>query len=896
MFGLTLSVAIGASSAFAHHEPIEKTDYDFSRWAPQVFETQNQTSFALTSPQSEQSQSFSVTLSDLIITPQTSTSLGMVKDGVQDLNGGMNFLTGGDVGTILFYSAGATLGVLGSNLKKPAEFGAGGGGGGNTLFLQDPSEFETGEFNNQYGLDSIGAQYAYARGHTGAGVLVSVMDTPFNTSHANLDGALVAGFNPADGSTNVALDCGASDNPCQHGTHVAGIIAARKTDDDDSMHGVAYEAKVKPVAFLNDDISTGQQQVDAFLAASGEDANTEMQIVAMNNSWGPIAGFHNETYNGFYFKVPSETTIQASNAVYLGSSQAADADTIMVFAAGNDGWNSETGEIYLYASPSDASPVSIADASDIVASSGVTLDNANRIDSVTAMPLNAPDTSHYVIDSSENEHMWLVVAATDQNDRITSFSNGCGVAKNFCLAAPGQMINSTDGTGNTYVELPGTSMAAPHVTGAIAILADMYPNLLENPENISQILLETATDLGAVGVDDVYGHGLLNLQDATGAIGGINIADSSFDASRTPYDGGGAVETPVAFGDALSSQQVMIGGVDKYERVFMLNLPVTTKDMSGDAVADYAHEPMATRSSPVKRSGLSLMGEQGRDHLKNAGLNYSTQAGGIDLSTQIQMKMDIERPKTGADESLGYSRYFDAMAYAGNTRERMAIAMDSGQDRKGQSLSTQIRLDRDDQDRFTLISSSTASKRLGKMLATFTLGGVSEEGRMMGGEMTGVLAVSSSHTIFAKSKMALPMGLLGRLEGFYEIGSTTANFVHDNLVSADRMTTDTYGLKWQMTPGEDEKITITLHRPVAVTSGQLKFNTLTGYTESGDYRADRLSYDIAPSHRETALLAEYRRQFFPGGAVVLGLSHQHNAENIAGVKNSSGFMRGELKF
>ena len=61
------------------------------------------------------------------------------------------------------------------------------------------------------------------------GVLVSVMDSPFNTGHSNLDGAFVDGYDPATGNADVDLDCQNASNPCQHGTHVAGIIGARKT-------------------------------------------------------------------------------------------------------------------------------------------------------------------------------------------------------------------------------------------------------------------------------------------------------------------------------------------------------------------------------------------------------------------------------------------------------------------------------------------------------------------------------------------------------------------------------------------------------------------------------------------------------------------------------------------
>ena len=166
----------------------------------------------------------------------------------------------------------------------------------------------------------------------------------------------------------------------------------------------------------------------------------------------------------------------------------------------------------------------------------------------------------------------------------------------------------------------------------------------------------------------------------------------------------------------------------------------------------------------------------------------------------------------------------------------------------------------------------------------------------MGGELSGPLSVSTSHTIFAKSKLVLPMGRLGHLMGFYEMGSTNITFNHDNLVDATRMTSDSYGLSWQMDAGEDQHVFLTLHRPVAVTSGQLRFNTLNGYTDDGDYRGTVLSYDMAPAARETALLAEYRRQFFPGGKMILGLSHQDNAHNISGVENSGGFMRAELDF
>ena len=107
--------------------------------------------------------------------------------------------------------------------------------------------------------------------------------------------------------------------------------------------------------------------------------------------------------------------------------------------------------------------------------------------------------------------------------------------------------------------------------------------------------------------------------------------------------------------------------------------------------------------------------------------------------------------------------------------------------------------------------------------------------------------------------------MFGRLNGFYERGQTTPMFVHDSLVSSDTITTDTYGLTWQMAQGNNDKVLVTLHRPVAVSSGRLHFNTLTGYADDGSYQGNSLSYTMRPSERETALLAEYHRRLFVGG-------------------------------
>jgi serine protease len=124
----------------------------------------------------------------------------------------------------------------------------------------------------------------------------------------------------------------------------------------------------------------------------------------------------------------------------------------------------------------------------------------------------------------------IVVSATDRNDRKPLYSSGVGAAR-WGLAAPGgaaaggseeQRLREdilstwwTDSDGSTYGTSAGTSLAAPHVAGAAAVLR----GLGLSPQQTVDRLLATADDIGAAGRDSTFGHGRLNLARATEGLG-----------------------------------------------------------------------------------------------------------------------------------------------------------------------------------------------------------------------------------------------------------------------------------------------------------------------------------------------------------------------------------------
>ena len=101
----------------------------------------------------------------------------------------------------------------------------------------------------------------------------------------------------------------------------------------------------------------------------------------------------------------------------------------------------------------------------------------------------------------------MVAAAADSP---AGAGSACGEAPTIYpeIVAPGVGITTTDRYG-LYFNTTGTSLAAPHVGGALALLLSANPDL--SAEEQMTALLTTARDLGEPGPDNVFGYGRLDV-------------------------------------------------------------------------------------------------------------------------------------------------------------------------------------------------------------------------------------------------------------------------------------------------------------------------------------------------------------------------------------------------
>ncbi|WP_261421697.1 autotransporter outer membrane beta-barrel domain-containing protein [Serratia quinivorans] len=367
----------------------------------------------------------------------------------------------------------------------------------------DPASWRSNEFNAEWGLGAIHADQAYAAGYSGKGVKLGIFDQPVYVKHPefasqnkviNLVTTGIREYTDPyipvkkgdvfryDGTPSVDSDGTLG----SHGTHVGGIAAGNR--DGGEMHGVAFNAQI--ISAENGDPGPEDGIIlgnDGAVYQAGWDALIASGARIINNSWGIgitekfDQGGKDPAYPHFtladaqkQFDQIKQILGTKAGGAYQGAIDAARSGIVTIFAAGND-----------Y--------------------------NLNNPDAMAGL-------AYFVPEIAPN---WLSVASLqDPNNTgdysISTFSSRCGYTASFCVAAPGSKVyssiiegNSVDNLTTGYAKYSGTSMAAPHVAGSVAVLMERFPYM--TGAQVASVLKTTTTDMGAPGIDALYGWGMINL-------------------------------------------------------------------------------------------------------------------------------------------------------------------------------------------------------------------------------------------------------------------------------------------------------------------------------------------------------------------------------------------------
>jgi uncharacterized protein (TIGR02597 family) len=338
-----------------------------------------------------------------------------------------------------------------------------------TMASSNDPYFTTGNLWGMYGdvstpANGYGSQAAeaWAAGYVGSSsVYVAVIDDGMQITHPELAGNLWTNpFDPPDGVDNDGNGYADDVNGWNfagtnnvvyksgdvHGTHVAGIIGA-KGGNGLGVAGVNWNVTLIPLKFISGGTGTTDHAVEAIDYCVDLKGRHAINLVAINASWGG-AGY--------------------SEALHEAILRAAKAGILFVAAAQNSGLNNDIS---------------------------------------AAMPANLDSTFGTLFETPASYNNVITVAAIDSSGGLASFSN-YGAAR-VHIGAPGVGIYSTYPP-NAIASLDGTSMAAPHVTGAVALYASTHPTA--TPGQIRAAILGAALPTASL-LGKVSTGGRLNLSD-----------------------------------------------------------------------------------------------------------------------------------------------------------------------------------------------------------------------------------------------------------------------------------------------------------------------------------------------------------------------------------------------
>lgn len=687
---------------------------------------------------------------------------------------------------------------------------------------------------------------AWQAGYTGTGQTIAIIDTGIDTTNTEFAGRIL----PA--SRDVTTGGRSIQAEDDHGTNVALVAAAARNGS--GVVGIAFDAPLlvlradSPGSCADSGANTNEASCSFFDSsiARGIDAAVAAGARVVNLSLGGSDGI--------------------GSAVQAAVQRASTAGVVVVVAAGNGG-------------------------------------AGNRPDTDP----NQPTAFAQEIRAAGGNNV-IIVGSVDEGSAFSSFSQRAGNEAAWFLSARGervccvyegsQIFVGQDAGGAYNLLFSGTSFAAPQVAGAVALLAQAFPNL--TGQQIVRILLESARDEGVPGIDATYGVGVLDIGAAIAPRGAMTLAGGAT-AVRVGMDTGLG---SAAMGDApVNSGPVQGVVLDSYQRAYNLDL---SSGLRGAALQPRLGAALAggTRAVGAAAGGVSLaftIGE-GAAQERNVWARQlqlsSEQAEGArllaarvaaQLSPRTEMAFAVRESAYGlaaqfqnarqpafliarntADDS-GFQREGDVAFALRREFGRLGItaSAESGAVWRGDNLRAAEALPGGQRERFGYHGFAlSAERRIGPVDAMLSASWLSEKASVLGASFAEAFGMGGTDTLFLDASAGIDVGAGWRFNAAWRQGWTRVR--QAGLVApGSRLSTNGWSL--DVSRGDiftsGDSFGLRFAQPLRVSGGGIGLTLPVAY----DYATLLPSYGtrfiaLAPSGREIDAEMAWRGPLWSGDA------------------------------
>ncbi len=723
-------------------------------------------------------------------------------------------------------------------------------------------------FRNQWGLEHIKADVAYSHlellkgsdAEPGAGVTLGFIDSGIDLYHP-----MFAGKNVVEEFTPGAVDETGIDD-VSHGTAVASIAAGARLTHSRAPHGLAWGADVVMFALTlsSGDGTYSPIRVEDLAGDDAEAAALYTQALSWRDGSRKVDILNLSLgYQGLIDRY-TEQELRNSYGNTIAALAQADAEekAILVWAAGNSHGNTCDPSISEYCRDQTLDAVS----------PGI----------LAGLPAFIEEL---------RGHSIAVAALSPADGEIASFSNRCGIAADFCIAAPGDEVRIAyfgPYRGEAFREFAtagGTSFAAPMVAGGLAIMKQLFRDQLSNTELVTR-LFETADRSGVYADASIYGRGSMDLGAATSPVGvlelpaGTGVGEQGFRLLSTSISPG------TALGDglrrSLASREVM--ALDRLGAPFWYRLgdfagsgagPSVTARLRGFLAPEGPwpgrgngagfEEPGVGRSAGLDQAGSGRGAGFERTGTRRGRLGAAGNARGgvgeprVNASAEAsELRLHAERVEVSAESAGSHM----ALAEGG---VRATLAGPGGLSAAA-FTSNRVRGGR------PVVGAVLGWRRAGSPVGV-RAGWIGERKTLLGSVGEGAFSGLGADTSFVGLDAHTEMGAW-RVGASAELGMVAAEAGGGWVERVSSLATSAFGLHASRALGRQGRLRLSVSQPLRVERGQAHLRVPVSRTRAGTVQYDALGAALAPSGRQLDMAGEWHRALGPG-ELRLGAVYSH---------------------